>query len=191
LTFRGFWILDFGFWIADCLSLPTEDRNGKTDIANPVDMTDVFFNPIYPPLPPSPLWIGVGCQRGVSKLAIECAIEWTFTSYDLDLATIAGLATIDIKADELGLTEYCWEKGWFLKTYRPGWLNSVTVSHPSTFVAAAVGSKSVAEAAALCAAQTDILLVPKQKFRLDADSGWVTIAVTHSSATLTARSMRR
>jgi cobalamin biosynthesis protein CbiG len=146
-------------------------------------MTDVYFNPIYLPLPPShplPLWVGIGCQRGVSRLEIEKAIEWTFTSYDLDLATIAGLATIDIKADELGLVDFCREKGWFLKTYRPGWLNSVAVAHPSTFVAAAVGSRSVAEAAALCAAETDILLVPKQKFRLDADSGWVTIAVTQS-----------
>jgi cobalamin biosynthesis protein CbiG len=124
------------------------------------------------------LWVGVGCQRGVSKLAIESAIESVFASYDLDLATIVGLATIDIKAEELGLVDYCREKGWFLKTYRPGWLNSVAVSDPSIFVAAAVGSQSVAEAAARCAAQTDILLVPKQKFRLDVDSGWVTIAVT-------------
>ncbi len=137
------------------------------------------------------LWVGVGCQRGVSILTIECAIESVFTSYDLDLATIAGLATIDLKADELGLVDYCREKGWFLKTYRPGWLNSVAVSHPSTFVAAAVETQSVAEAAALCAAQMDVLLVPKQKFRLDADAGWVTIAVTHSSTTLTARSKKR
>ena len=94
------------------------------------------------------LWVGVGCQRGVSKAAIESAIEWTFANYDLDLATIAGLATIDLKADELGLVDYCLEKGWFLKIYRPGCLNSVRVSHPSTFVAAAVGTQSVAEAAA-------------------------------------------
>jgi cobalamin biosynthesis protein CbiG len=114
----------------------------------------------------------------VSKLAIERAIEWTFANYDLDLATVLGIATIDFKADELGLVDYCREQGWFLKIYPPGWLNSVRVDHSSTFVATAVGTKSVAEAAALCAAQTDILLVPKQKFRLDADSGWVTIAVS-------------
>ncbi len=153
-----------------------------------MNLTDVFFNPIYlpvsqsppPPLSPSPLWIGVGCQRGVSKLAIECAIESVFINYDLDLATIAGIATIDLKADELGLFDYCRQKGWVLKIYRPGWLNSVAVAHPSRSVAAAVGTKSVAEAAALCAAERNILLVPKQKFRLDVDSGWVTIAVAQS-----------
>ncbi len=147
-------------------------------------MTDVFFNPIYLPVPQSPsppvLWVGVGCQRGVSKPAIESAIESVFINYDLDLATIAGIATIDLKAEELNLVDYCLEKGWFLKTYRPGWLNSVAVAHPSTLVAAIVGTQSVAEAAALCAAQTNDLLVPKQKFRLDVDSGWVTIAVAQS-----------
>jgi cobalamin biosynthesis protein CbiG len=156
-------------------------------------MSHIFFNPIYLSVPPftSLLWIGVGCQRGVSMLEIEMAIESVFTNYDLDLATIAGLATIDLKAEELGLTEYCRKQGWFLKIYRPGWLNLVPVSHPSRSVALAVGTQSVAEAAALSAAQTNILLVPKQKFRLDVDSGWVTIAVAHSSTTLTARSRKR
>jgi cobalamin biosynthesis protein CbiG len=159
----GLGILDFG------LPFTTDTKN----------MTQVFFNPV-PPSPPSPLWIGIGCQRGVSRIEIEMAIAWTFTNYDLDLATIAGLATIDLKADELELTEYCRGKGWFLKIYRPGCLHSVPVAHPSISVTAAVGSKSVAEAAALCAAQTDVLLVPKQKFRLDVDCRWVTIAVTQS-----------
>ena len=126
---------------------------------------------------PKCLWVGIGCQRGVSKLAIQRAIESVFTEYNLDLATIAGLATIDRKANELGLLEYCRESDWFLKTYSPERLNSVTVHHPSQLVSTLVGVKSVAEAAALSAAQTTILLVPKQKFRLDPDSAWVTVAI--------------
>jgi cobalt-precorrin 5A hydrolase len=123
------------------------------------------------------LWVGIGCQRGVSKLAIQRAIESVFTKYNLDLATIAGLATIDRKANELGLLEYCRESGRFLKIYSPERLNSVAVTDPSRLVLALIGTASVAEAAALCAAQTDILLVPKQKFRLDPESGCVTIAI--------------
>jgi cobalamin biosynthesis protein CbiG len=124
------------------------------------------------------LWVGIGCQRGVSKLTIQCAIESVFTEYNLDLATIAGLATIDRKANEPGLVEYCREAGWFLKIYSPERLNSVSVDRPSQLVAAVVGTASVAEAAALCAAQTEILLIPKQKFRLDAESGFVTVAIS-------------
>ncbi len=121
--------------------------------------------------------MGIGCQRGVSKLAIERAIESVFAEYDLDLATIAGLATVDRKANEVGLLECCRESGWFLKIYRPERLNSVAVTYPSQSISALVGTASVAEAAALSAAQMDILLVPKQKFRLDAESGYVTVAI--------------
>jgi cobalamin biosynthesis protein CbiG len=123
------------------------------------------------------LWVGIGCQQGVSKLAIQCAIESVFTQYNLDLATVAGLATIDLKANELGLVEYCHESGWFLKIYPPERLNCVAVERSSQLVSVLVGTASVAEAAVLCAAQTDILLVPKQKFRLDPEPGWVTIAI--------------
>ena len=126
------------------------------------------------------LWVGIGCQRGVSQLAIQHAIESVFAKYDLDLATIAGIATLDRKANEPGLVDYCRESGWFLKTYSPERLNSVTVAHSSQLVSTLVETASVAEAAALCAAQTDILLVPRQKFRLDANSGWVTIALAES-----------
>jgi cobalamin biosynthesis protein CbiG len=126
------------------------------------------------------LWVGIGCQRGVSKLAIQRAIKSVFTEYDLDLATVVGLATVDRKANEPGLVEYCRESGWFLKIYSPERLNSVVVTDPVQLVSALVGTASVAEAAALCAAQTDILLVPKQKFRIDAESAYVTVAISQA-----------
>ncbi|WP_310490299.1 cobalamin biosynthesis protein, partial [Chamaesiphon sp. VAR_69_metabat_338] len=116
-----------------------------------------------------------------SKFAIQQAIESVFAASDLDLATIAGLATLDRKANEVGLVAYCQESGLFLKTYPPERLNSVTMAHSSQLVAALVGTASVAEAAALCAAQTDILLVPKQKFRLDAESKAVTVAIARQA----------
>jgi cobalt-precorrin 5A hydrolase/precorrin-3B C17-methyltransferase len=128
------------------------------------------------------IWVGLGCQRGVSKNEIGQAIEWVFTNYNLDLATIAGIATLDRKIDEVGLIDYCHESGWFLKIYPPERLNSVIVPQPSTLVTKLVGTASVAEAAALCAAQTDVLLVPKQKFRLNSESRSVTIAIAASKS---------
>jgi cobalamin biosynthesis protein CbiG len=126
---------------------------------------------------PKYLWVGIGCQRGVSQVAIQHAIESIFTEYDLDLATLAGLATLDRKANEAGLVDYCRASGVFLKTYAPERLNSVMVPSSSPLVSALVGTASVAEAAALCAAQTDLLLVAKRKFRLDDRSGYVTLAI--------------
>jgi cobalamin biosynthesis protein CbiG len=127
------------------------------------------------------LWVGIGCQRGISKLAIQRAIESVFTEYNLDLATVAGLATLDLKANEPGLVEYCRESGWFLRIYSPERLNSVSVNDPSPRVASLVGTVSVAEASALCAARTTILLVPKQIFRLGSEDGFVTLAIAQSS----------
>ena len=129
------------------------------------------------------MWVGIGCQRGVSKLVIQQAIESVFTEHNLDLATIAGIATLDRKANEVGLLDYCRESGLFLKTYRPQRLNSVVVDRSSRSVSELVGTASVAEAAALCAAQTKILLVPKQKFRI-AESGSVTVAIAQSDRDL-------
>jgi cobalt-precorrin 5A hydrolase len=150
------------------------------------------------------LWVGIGCQQGVSKLTIQSAIESVFTEYNLDLATVVGLATLDRKANEPGLVEYCYESGWFLKIYSLERLNSVAVTdspgerllhlalacrrHAQTLryrqrsqlVSSLVGTVSVAEAAALCAAQTDTLLVPKQKFRLVAEYGFVTVAIAQA-----------
>jgi cobalamin biosynthesis protein CbiG len=128
------------------------------------------------------LWVGIGCQRGVSKLAIQRAIESVFTEYNLDLATVTGLATLDRKANEPGLIEYCRESGWFLKIYSPEQLNSVAVTNPSSRVSSLVGTVSVAEAAALCAAQTNVLLVTKQKFRLVMEAGSVTVAIAQTSS---------
>jgi cobalamin biosynthesis protein CbiG len=126
------------------------------------------------------LWIGIGCQRGVSKLAIQQAIKSVFTKYNLDLATVVGLATVNRKANEPGLVEYWHESGWLLNIYSLEQLKLIVVAHPSPQVAALVGMDSVAEAAALCAAQTDILLVSKQKFQLDCQSGSVTIAIAQA-----------
>ena len=81
------------------------------------------------------------------------------------------------------MIEYWRESGWFLKIYSLERLNSVAVKTPSQRVSVLVGTTSVAEAAALCAAQTNILLVPKQIFRLVSEDQFVTLAIAQSSIT--------
>lgn len=56
------------------------------------------------------LWVGVGCQRGLSRELIEAAIAHVFRENQLSQNAIAGIATIDTKADEVGLVELCREK---------------------------------------------------------------------------------
>ena len=137
---------------------------------------------------PRVLWVGVGCQRGTSRRVVETAIAQVCQSHHFAQGAIAGIATIDIKADEVGLLELCQGRHWPLKTFSSEVLNSVDVPTPSRGVAQKIGSPSVAEAAAIVAAQEwnsqgetpNSLRVPKQIVRLEGEPGAVTVAIAQA-----------
>ncbi len=101
---------------------------------------------------PRVLWVGLGCERGTSKQLMSWAIESVCRSRHLAMGAIAGIATLDLKADESGLVELCHENHWPLRCFTPEALQQISVPNPSKIVAQAVGTPSVAEAAAILAA---------------------------------------
>jgi cobalt-precorrin 5A hydrolase/precorrin-3B C17-methyltransferase len=145
---------------------------------------------------PRVLWLGIGCERGTSKELIETGIKEILQTHQLAAGAIAGIATIDIKSDEVGLLELCQEWNLPLKTFPAEVLRSVAVPNPSLVVEKEVGTPSVAEAAALCAANNltspaaslsasgegleERLLVPKQIFRLQGQPGALTVAIAQA-----------
>ena len=124
---------------------------------------------------PRVLWVGIGCERGTSRELITTAIEETCKNYHLATEAIAGIASIDLKADEAGIIEVCQERNLVFKTYNAQQLDSVDVPTPSDVVRQEVGTASVAEAAAIEAGKN--LLVSKQIFKSDTQPGAVTIAI--------------
>lgn len=163
-----------------------------------------------PPLPsviwhPRVLWVGIGCERGTSRQLIETAFVQVCQDNQLVEGAIAGIATIDLKADEAGILELCQERNLPLRTFPADVLRAVSVPNPNPVVDAEVGTPSVAEAAALCAASSQELLVTKQIFRfpienLDSQTqiqnpkskiqnqkGAVTIAIAQASQEYTGR----
>ncbi|GAB4176105.1 MAG: precorrin-3B C(17)-methyltransferase [Coleofasciculaceae cyanobacterium] len=150
---------------------------------------------------PRVLWVGIGCERGTSKELIEMAIRQVCQRNHLAEDAIAGIATIDIKADEVGLVELCRERNWPLQTFPAEMLRSVNVPNPSTVVDREVGTPSVAEAAAILAGQASYfsldvssqdahftkLLVAKQIFKLEGQPGAVTVAIAQSKRDYTGR----
>ncbi|NEQ37210.1 MAG: precorrin-3B C(17)-methyltransferase [Okeania sp. SIO3I5] len=104
---------------------------------------------------PRVLWVGVGCERGTSKKLIATGIEEIFRAHHLAAGAIAGIATINIKADEIGLVEFCQERNLPLRTFSGELLNCVEVPNPSNIVAVEVGTSSVAEAAAILGARQE------------------------------------
>ena len=102
---------------------------------------------------PRVLWVGIGCERGTSKTLIETAIKQVLSRYNLAPEAIAGLATIDIKADERGILQLSHQLNLPLYTFTAAELSPIKVPNPSDVVEREVGTPSVAEAAAIRAAQ--------------------------------------
>jgi cobalt-precorrin 5A hydrolase/precorrin-3B C17-methyltransferase len=77
------------------------------------------------------------------------AVGEVFKQYQLAEGAIATITTIDIKADEVGLVEFCRSRNLPLQTFTADELRTVAVPNPSVVVEKEVGTPSVAEAAAL------------------------------------------
>ncbi|MEC4816169.1 MAG: cobalamin biosynthesis protein, partial [Scytonema sp. PMC 1069.18] len=141
--------------------------------------------------PSKVLWVGIGCQRGTSRELIEMAIEHVFKENQLVESAIAGIATIDTKSNEVGLLELCQDRNLPLKTFACDILSQVCIPNPSQAVQNEVGTLSVAEAAALCASESQTLLIPKQIFKSSSVpistpllKGAVTVAVAQAKQRL-------
>lgn len=137
---------------------------------------------------PRVLWIGMGCERGTSQQVMENAIARVCQRYHLAEGAIAGIATIELKSDEIGMLQLCQGRDYLLKTFSSEALQQVQVPTPSERVKQEVGTASVAEAAAMLAANTDRLLVSKQIVREDGEKGAVTIAIAQANLEYTGRS---
>ena len=135
---------------------------------------------------PRVLWVGIGCERGTSKALIDWGISQVFQANHLAEAAIAGIATIDLKADEVGLVEFCRDRDLPLRCFSSENLRSISVPNPSEVVEAEVGTPSVSEAAAILAASGE-LRVAKQIIRKAGEPGALTIAIAQSEQEYTGR----
>jgi cobalt-precorrin 5A hydrolase / precorrin-3B C17-methyltransferase len=144
----------------------------KRKIANCSNMPTVQWHPKV-------LWVGIGCERGTSQELIITAIDETCKTYHLATEAIAGIASINLKADEPGIIELCQRRNLILKTFDAEQLNQVDVPTPSEVVQQEVGTPSVAEAAAILAGQN--LIVAKQIFKSKTQSGAVTVAIAQAA----------
>lgn len=110
--------------------------------------------------PPS-LVVGVGASKGAPVDEVLGLIEGALREAGLSRRSIAELATVDAKAEEPGIVAAAQRLGVPLVTYSAEELARVEVPNPSDAPLAAVGTPSVAEAAALV--RGGELLVPKRK----------------------------
>ncbi|MEW2385167.1 precorrin-3B C(17)-methyltransferase [Micromonospora sp. NPDC047707] len=109
--------------------------------------------------PPS-LVAGVGASRGVPAEEVRGLLDRVLAEAGLSPASLRRLASADVKADEAGIRATADALRVPLVTWSAAELAAVDVPNPSEVVRAAVGTPSVAEAAALLGGDAE-LLVPK------------------------------
>ncbi|MEB3183947.1 MAG: precorrin-3B C(17)-methyltransferase [Cyanobacteriota bacterium] len=145
---------------------------------------------------PPVLWLGMGCERGSSESLLERLVQETLAEAGLAAAAVAGIASVELKADEAALLAVAARHGWPLRLFSAAELATVAVPNPSERVARELGTASVAEASSLLAAEAaaaaaleesaspapplpgDPLLVPKRIARAaPGEQGAATLAV--------------
>lgn len=123
-----------------------------------------------------PLTLGIGCRRGKSADDIERAVMAVLGTRTL--GEVREVATIDLKADEIGLLAFCERHGLPLRVIaQPDVTARGWTGQPSDWVRQNVGVAGVCEPCALIASPRGRLIVPKT-----ACDG-VTVAVVEDCAT--------
>ncbi|WP_455360988.1 precorrin-3B C(17)-methyltransferase [Streptomyces sp. SYSU K21746] len=124
--------------------------------------------------PPS-LVVGVGASKGAPVDEVLGLIEGALRDAGLSAGSVVELATVDAKAGEAGIVGAAARLGVPVRTYDAGTLAGIAVPNPSGAPLAAVGTPSVAEAAALAGGGE--LLVPKRKSAPEGRAAMATCAV--------------
>ncbi|MBW5253688.1 precorrin-3B C(17)-methyltransferase [Streptomyces sp. P01-B04] len=126
-------------------------------------------------LRPASLVVGVGASKDAPADEVLGLIRDALAGAGLSPLSIAELVTVDAKAQEPGIVAAAARLGVPLRTYPAEELARIEVPHPSDAPLAAVGTPSVAEAAALAGGGE--LLVPKRKSAPEGRAAMATCAV--------------
>ena len=111
-------------------------------------------------LVPRSIACGIGCRRGIAREAVEEAFGLACAAAGILPEAVSSVASIDVKAHEVGLVSFCEACALPFRTYPADELARVAGSvSPSPFVRDTVGVDNVCERAAL--ATGGALVLPK------------------------------
>ena len=113
-------------------------------------------------LMPRVLHLGIGCKRNTPLERIEELVLPKLAELNIDLRTVAGVASVDLKKDEQGLLEFARKNNWPITFYTSDELNELEGEFtPSAFVKSIVGVSNVCERSAVKDAGHHNLLLKK------------------------------
>jgi cobalt-precorrin 5A hydrolase len=127
---------------------------------------------------PKSLVLGIGCDRGSTPAMVERGVRNLLELRRLSIKCIKAVATIDKKSDEAAVIELAQSLACPLRFYSASELDSTLgIENPSATVKKFVGTRGVAEPAALRASGADALLIPKQTYTESGAGRSMTLAV--------------
>lgn len=115
---------------------------------------------------PRNIAIGVGCERNAKPVELIRLVQTTLSEHGIARDSIAGVYSLDLKADEPAMQELARWLGVPFRVFDAATLEAETprLANPSDTVFAEVGCHGVSEGAALAAAGPEAaLIVPKVK----------------------------
>ena len=136
-------------------------NQGKTGLVISCRKSAVFEDPLI--LIPKILHLGIGCRRGTSMENIRAAALQVLEENGIYMKAIADASSIDVKADESGLLQFC--RAWNLPAnfYSADELMDVQGDFSaSEFVKTTVGADNVCERAAMKSAGENAGLIVKK-----------------------------
>lgn len=174
---------DYGIWISE-RSCPWQGcAENRTDMAADVTEqtpgTEQSSEQGNPPttlvLTPNVVTVGIGCRRGKPAAAILEALRRVLAEERIPVEALVGIASIDLKKDEIGLIETAQQLGLPFITYSSEALLAVEGDFtPSEFVKKTTGVDNVCERSALLLAGEDGKLIRRKEA---ADGVTVALAV--------------
>lgn len=127
---------------------------------------------------PKSLVLGIGCDKDTPADLVERGVQHLLTEAGLSVKSVKSLATIDKKKDEPAFLRLNERFGWPLRYFTAEELDAVPgIENPSEVVKKHVGTRGVAEPAALLAAGAERLLAPKRAYTEPGAGRSMTLAV--------------
>ena len=106
--------------------------------------------------------LGIGCRRGIQAETIERVFRTFCEERKICPEAVRGAASVDLKAEEKGLLDFCAAHGWQIRFYPAEELAAVPGTfRASAFVEKTTGVDNICERSAVRAAEGGFLLEEK------------------------------
>lgn len=131
---------------------------GNAELGISISASAVKPFPLTLCLIPRNIVLGIGCKKGSTCGTISDFVRNALDKAGIDVRRVCAVATIDLKKDEIGLTEFCASLGAEFRTFTVGELKSAKGEFTaSAFVNDVTGVDNVCERSAVSAGGTLIL----------------------------------